>query len=139
MIFVDLLQAAQTAVFAALEPITYDITMPTGIQVLQHVPEGTVPPFVRIGHITSDNQTDMDDEQHEEITVEIHCVYLGEARWPLLAMMAAVRSHLQGQSLTAAGAGFETPCFVKAEAGGAIADGVTYVGISIFKFHAWPG
>ena len=139
MSYVDLITAAQDAVFAALAPIASNTTMPAGTQVLQHVPEGVLPPFVRIGHVTSENQTDMDDEQHELITVEVHSIYRGEARRGLLKMMAAVRTALQGQPIAAAGAGFETPCFVKAEAGAAISDGVTYVGLSIFKFHAWPG
>jgi hypothetical protein len=143
MTFVDLLTPAQDAVFTALSPIealagTGDL--PAGLGVFQHIPQDSKPPMVVIGNVTSTNKTDNDDEQDEEIRVEVHCMYAGEGRVPLLAMMNAVRQALQGKQLPAQpGIWFETPRFLTSEGTTAWEnDGITYVGLSIYEFRASP-
>ena len=132
---IDLLQAAQTALFAALKPIEQIDGLPAGIGVYQHLPENTQPPFVMIGMMSSESE-DEHGEQFELITAEVMSVFRGAGRAPLLAMMHAVRASFDNQLLEAPGISFERPRFVRAEAGEAIADGVTYVGLSTFEFHA---
>lgn len=133
----DLLEPAQDALFAALKPIEAMGGMPDGLGVFQHVPEDTQPPMIVVGQLASENAEDK-GELGEEITAEIHYVYRGPSRAPLLAMMRAGRGVLQGQEISAAGALFETPRWIAAEASNALADGVTYVGLQIFKFYAEP-
>lgn len=134
---VELLEAAQDALFTALKPLENVIGVPTGLQVFQHVPEDTQPPMVMIGHLSSD---DAGEKGHllEEITAEIQYVYRGPGRDQLLLMMREGRRLLRDQELASDVAAFETPRWVKSEAGDALADGVTYVGLQIFKFYAQP-
>lgn len=137
---IDLLQAAQDAAFAALKPIEALPGLPAGMQVFQHVPQDTQPPMIVLGMMTSDDAGEK-GEQVEEITLEVQYVYRGPGRAPLLAMMHAGRTALDRQEISIDGSGalLEYPRFVSAEAGDAIADGVTYVGLQVFKFYAWPG
>ena len=137
MSFADLITPAQDAVFTALAPIATSAGI-TGLQVFQHVPENTQPPYIMIGQISSENETNIPGEQLELITVEVIHVWRGNRRRELLAMMAAARAALNNQPIGAAGAVFSLPDFLKAETGEAIADGVTYVGIQTFQFHAQP-
>lgn len=133
----DLLQAAQDALFAALKPIEQLSGLPDGLGVYQHVPQDTEPPMIVLGQIGSASDEDK-GEQVEDISAEIQCVYRGAGRAPLLAMMHAVRAALDGEPIGASDAVFTTPRFLKAEAGDAIADGVTYVGLVNFQFYAQP-
>lgn len=137
---IDLLQAAQDAAFAALKPIEALTGLPDGLKVFQHVPENTEPPMIVLGQITSDDASAKGD-QVEEITLEVQYVYRGAGRAPLLSMMHAGRCALDRQEVSIDGSGalFEYPRWISGEAGDALADGVTYVGLQIFKFHAWPG
>jgi hypothetical protein len=140
---VDLLTPAQDAVFAALAPLEAlagTDGLPDGLGVYQHVPQGTRPPMVVIGNVTTTNKTDNEDEQDEEVRVEVHCMYAGEGRVPLLKMQAAVKRVLKGKQLPAQpGVWFETPRFLTSEATTAWEnDGITYVGLSIFEFRAAP-
>ena len=138
MSYIDLVTAAQDAVIAALAPIATANGMPAGLLVCQHVPQDTQPPWIRIGQVSAECQTQHAEEQLELLTVEVQCVWRGEERRTLLKMMHAVRAALHNQPISATGAAFTLPDFIKAEAGDAIADGVTYVGLSTFQFHAAP-
>lgn len=135
--YIDLLQGAQDAVFAALKPIELDAGLPDGLGVYQHVPENTQPPIVMIGQIGSESQDEHGD-QVELITLELQYVFRGPSRAPLLAMMHAGRRALDNQDIAAAGIAFERPRYQRQEAGDALADGVTYVGIQYFEFTAEP-
>ncbi len=134
---IDLLQGAQDAVFAALKPIELDPAMPTGTGVFQHVPEATQPPIIAIGALTSDSDDEHGD-QVETITVEIHSIWRGPGRAPLLAMMHAVRTALDNQQIAASGIAFERPRYQKAAASDVMEDGLTYVGLTVFEFTAEP-
>ena len=138
MSYVDLLTAAQDAVVAALQPIATASGMPSGLYVGQHVVEDTQPPWIRVGQITSVPETQYLDEQLEKLTVEVQIVWRGEERRTLFAMMHAVRLALHNQAIGDGTVSFATPNFLKAEGGDAIADGVTYVGLSMFEFYAQP-
>lgn len=133
----DLLEHAQDALFAALKAAEQDAEAPDGLAVYQHVPEDTQPPMIVVGQLTSENADDKGDDL-EEITAEVHYVYRGPARAPLLAMMRAGKRTLHGQAVGADGAIFTRPHWVTSEASNALADGVTYVGLQVFKFHAQP-
>lgn len=133
----DLLEPAQDALFGALVALEGNAELPDGLQVFQHVPEDTQPPMIVVGQLSSENAEDK-GELIEEITAEIHYVYRGSSRALLLAMMRAGRGVLQNAAIEAAGAIFERPRWVAAEASNALADGVTYVGLQVFKFYAQP-
>jgi hypothetical protein len=133
---IDLLQAAQDAVFAVLKPIEGSAGV-AGLAVYQHVPENAQPPMAVIGAIASANAEEHAD-QVETISIEIHAVFRGPGRAPLLAILHAVRTALDGQQLPSEVVSFERPRFQKAEAGDALADGMTYVGMSTFEFLAEP-
>jgi hypothetical protein len=130
---VDLLTPAQDALVAALKGASFA----AGVQVFQNVPEGTEPPYVLVGRLTSDNQEQSGD-QFELITAEVIHVYRGNQRRALLAMLHAARAAIDNQVLVATGAAFTRPRLDKAEAGEAMPDGVTYVGIQTFEFYAEP-
>jgi hypothetical protein len=136
--YVDLLTPAQDAVFAALSPLVGTDAVPPGWQLFQHVPENTPPPYTMFGQISGENQTDVPGEQLELINFELVHVWRGNRRRELLQMMGASRSALHNQPIEADGAQFGAPDYVKGEAGEAIADGVTYVGLQNFKFFAQP-
>lgn len=133
----ELLEAAQDALFAALKPLEAVAGLPTGLAVFQHIPEDTQPPMVMIGHLASDAGDEKGDTL-EQITAEVHYVYRGPGRAPLLAMMREGRRLLRDQQLASGDAQFEAPRWLKSEAGDALADGVTYVGLQIFQFYACP-
>lgn len=130
---VDLLTPAQDALFAALQGATFA----AGVRVFQHVPQDTEPPYVVIGRLTTNNQEQTGD-QFEEITAEIIFVYRGNQRRVLLAMMATARAAIDNQQIAAAGAAFTRPRLDTGDAGEAIADGVTYVGMQTYRFYAEP-
>lgn len=138
---IDLLQAAQDAVFTALKASEAAAGLPDGHSVFQHVPEfvppAVPPPMTVVGMMTSVS-ADEHGDQVEMITAEVQYVYRGPGRAPLLAMMHAGRTALDKQDITAADAQFEPPRFMRAEASDALADGVTYVGLQYFEFLAEP-
>lgn len=134
---IDLLTPAQDALVDALLPLVGGAGMPEGLQVFQHVPEDTAPPYVMVSRITSTNLEER-GEQYEEITAELVYVWRGNRRRELLAMMAGGRALVDNQTLTSETASFTRPRLDQAEAGEAIADGVTYVGMQTYKFFAEP-
>lgn len=134
---IDLLTPAQDALIAALLPLVGAPGMPDGLQVYQHVPEDTAPPYVMVSRLTSTNLEERGD-QYEEIAAELVYVWRGNRRRELLAMMAGGRALVDNQPLTSDSASFSRPRLDQAEAGEAIADGVTYVGMQTYKFYAEP-
>lgn len=134
---IDLLQAAQDAVFAALKPLEAQAELPAGLGVFQHVPEGTQPPMIVVGHMTSAS-ADEHGDQVEEITLEVQYIYRGPSRAPMLAMMHAGRVALDNQVITAAGAAFEPPRYIRSDATDVLPDGLTYLGLQYFEFTAEP-
>lgn len=139
----DLLEPAQDALFKALKEIEGADGLPE-FTVYQHVPEdGPGDPFrnkIVVGQLASENAEGKigPGEALEEISAEIGFVFRGTGRGPMLAMMRAARGVLQNGGLEAQGAEFEAPRWVSAEASNALADGVTYVGIQLYRFHAAP-
>jgi hypothetical protein len=125
------MSAAQGAAFAAL---TSGVSQAA---VHDHVKQDTQPPFVKIGAIESASDGGK-GEQLELITIEVHSIYRGADRTELLAIMHEVRQALDDQAISAPGASFQRPKFVRAAVSDAGPDGATYAGISIFEFHAEP-
>ena len=139
MVYADLLTAAQLAVYAKLAPLAGRADLPTGLQIFSLVPQDVKTPYILIGDVDSDNGASYPGEQEEEISIEIISVFRGTSRAPLLAMMHAARVALHNQPITAPGATFEPPNYLKGSAGTvASADGVTQLGIQTFKFIAQP-
>lgn len=131
---IDLLTAAQTAVFAALSART-ELTALSPVH--QHVPQDTEPPLTIVGKIDSE-AIGGKYQQLEDITIEVVAVHRGAGRAALLAIMHQQREALDGQAIAASGAEFDTVEFVAASADGPADDGLTYAGISIFKVKAQP-
>jgi hypothetical protein len=128
------MQATQDAVLAALSAAIDPSLAP----VLQHLPQGTQPPFVKVGAIDTDSDT-IHGEQFEHVTIEIQCAYRGEERGPLLDLMHAVRQALDSKRITSDGVTFGLPRFLSASASDASPiDGLTYAGVSSFQILAQP-
>ncbi|BBC72920.1 conserved hypothetical protein [Altererythrobacter sp. B11] len=131
---VDLVAAAQAAVFAKLDG---DAALKALCAVCDHVPQDTSPPITRVGKIESD-PIGGKGEQLEQITVDVETVYRGESRAELLAMMFAARQALDGQTLQYAGVTFDLPEWLGGVTDGPARDGVTYAGIQTFSVNAEP-
>lgn len=144
MIYVDILQAAQDALFAAIKPLENYLTLPVGLSVYQHVPilgpNDKLPPMVIIGMMKSDDASPK-GAQFETISAELDFIYRGDARHRLLAMMHAARAALVAQEISLPGSGvlFEYPRFISAVADKVMPDGVTYLGVLQVEFMGWPG
>lgn len=137
---VDLLTPSQDALFAALAPIAQADDLPpelAGLGVYQHLPEDTQPPYIMVGTLDAEDHASR-DEQASTITAEIVTAWRGNRRRELLWLMAAVRRSLNSQPIAADGAAFTRPQIMRETASEAIADGVTYVGLSTFTFIAQP-
>lgn len=141
---VDLLTPAQDALFAALAPLAGAPDRPddlsadlAGLGVYQHLPENTQPPYILIGTIEADDFASR-DEQASTMRAEVITVWRGNRRRELLWMMWQVRRRLNYQAIAADGAAFTRPQIEKEIASEAIADGVTYTGLSTFTFTAQP-
>lgn len=128
----DLLEPTQDAAYAAISAAN----VPGGIR--QHVKQDTDPPFNKFGQI----ETDADLEKagdFELLRFEIHSVFRGEQRAPLLQQMGAIKDALKDQDITADGVEFSPVRFLSAVASDVSPlDGVTYVGISTFEVYAAP-
>lgn len=130
---VDLMQAAQAAVFGALKAGVDPSLSP----VFQHVPENTQPPMIIVGAIDSENDGSK-GEQVERMTIEVQAIFRGAKRSQLLAMLHAVRRALALNPLAADGVEFSEPHWLGASASEAASDGVTYAGIAHFEVFAEP-
>ena len=130
---IDLMSAARGAVYAALAA-TVD---PALAAVFDDVPQGTQPPFLKVGAIDSESRATK-GEQLERLTVEVIAVHRGEDRGVLLAMMHAARAALDGQAVTAPDAALRPPRFESASASDVGPDGVTYAGLITFTIDAQP-
>lgn len=140
---VDLLRSAQAAVFAALKPLENDLTLPTGLQVLVHVPilgpDDKLPPMVIVGMIQSEDDSPK-GARLETMSVGIDFVYRSDQRQRLLSMMNAARDALVGREISIPGSGalFEYPRFISSVADKVMPDGVTYLGVMQVQFQGWP-
>lgn len=144
----DMLQAAQDALFAALKPIEGDVKLPQGMAVYVDVPllnsDDKLPPMVIVGLMQSDDasaKASSGTEQYEMISATVNAVYRGQQRHRLLAMLHAARAALVGKEISLPGSGvlFEYPRFVSAVADDVMPDGVTYLGVLQVQFMGWPG
>lgn len=133
MIVIDMITPAQDAVIARLK----DGVPPELGSVHQHVTQDTKPPFVMIGAIDTSNEGSKGN-QNELVMVDLHFVFRGSTRAPLIALMQAARAALEGQPLVGEGVDFETPNWTGSSVSNAGPDGVTYAGISTYEFHAEP-
>ena len=130
----DLMTAVRTAVFEALDAALD----PALARVFDDVPQGTEPPFVKIGSIDEEPEDDKDADL-SFVTVELIHIYRGRDRGVLLAMMEASRAALRGATLAAPGVELGTARYLKASASDASPhDGVTYAGVSNFGIFAEP-
>ena len=133
---VDLMDAAQTAVFGA---ISGRQALTNLSQVTQHV----LPNMLAAGHITRIGKIESGpigekSDQLEEISIDIETLYRGTSRAEVLAIMFQQRLALDGQALAHDGVAFDTPEWAGAVVDGPAKDGVTYVGIQTFTIIAEP-
>jgi hypothetical protein len=135
---VDLQTPASAAIFAALVDMETDPTMPAGTGVYTQVPEDTVPPMVVIDAIGSKAYKPGATYQLDRITVGIRTEIRSGRRSDIVALQHGVRTRLDGQTLEADGVAFGEITFLQSETSGAIEDGVTYLGLSLFEFLAQP-
>lgn len=131
---IDLMAAARGAVFRAMNEGASVQLAP----VFTEVPENTQPNYFMIGDIDSDDASAKGDDDREQLQIEIISVYRGEDRGVLLAMMNAARRDLRRQPISAPGALLRPPRWVGSSASSALADGVTYIGLSHFTIQAQP-
>jgi hypothetical protein len=128
----DLLTATQTAFYTALNVSTLTELSP----VTQHVIENTEPPLTIIGGVSFEPIGGKDGGL-DRATVEIITLYRGTQRTELFAIQSAVRTLLDGQTITAAGAEFSRPVYVSSEVE-ELEDGVTYLGTQRFEVIVQP-
>ncbi len=129
---IDLMTAARDALWRAMKA-----SVDPGLcQVLDDTPQGTQPPFLKVGTIDSEGESGKGD-QLERLTVEVIAVYRGNDRGDLLAMMHAARIAIEGnRALSDDTAHLSPPIFLKASASDASQqDGVTFVGL--LNFDIW--
>ena len=129
---IDLMTAARDAFWSVMkEGVSPDLC-----QVLDDTPQGTQPPFLKVGTIDSEGESGKGD-QLERLTVEVIAVYRGTDRGDLLAMMHAARAAIEGnRGLSSDTAHLSAPIFLKASASDASQqDGVTFVGL--LNFETW--
>ena len=134
---VDLVSAARGAIYEVLTA-SVDLSIAPGLQVFDDVPQGTLPPFLKLGAIDTDNQG-RPGEQFEQIKVEVIGVYQGGDRGVLAAMMHAARCALDAKRFATDTAVFPQCRFT----GGSLSDvskqdGVTFVALSTFELLAQP-
>lgn len=135
MMTVDLLQAAQDAVFLVLKDALAATNYPA---IFQSVPQDTQPPFTMVGDMDADPLGDKGGDS-KRITIDVHFVYRGEERRGLLAMMNAVYVALNDQPLDDTdGVSFPTSPSWLSDNTATGADGVTMAGVSQFEIIAEP-
>lgn len=129
---VDLLQATQDALFAAMNVPAVTSLAP----VFTNVPQNQKPPFILIGAIDAEDigPKDRGLEQH---SAEIEFQYRGPSKRPLFAMMHAARGAIEAAELAADGAELGEARWL-ASATDREDDGVTYHGIHRFELLAQP-
>lgn len=133
----DLITPTLAAVIAALLPIAANPAAPAGLQVFDHVPQDTPPPFIKLGTIKAEDASTR-DEQMARVEIEVICEWRGNQRDDLIWMVGQVRKALNGRPIAAPGAVFTRPVITAEIISEAIADGVTYVALSIFSFNVQP-
>lgn len=101
------------------------------------VPQGTRPPFLKIGAIETSDEG-RPGEQFERITVELIGVYQGGDRAELGAAMFAARQAIDDMQLTTARAKFACQFVSGAISDVSKEDGLTYVALSTFELLGEP-
>lgn len=129
----DLLRATQDGIFALLNIPAVTSLAP----VFTNVPPNTQPPFIEVGAIDA-QEIGPKGGSIEQHAVEVEFQHRGSSRLPLLAMMTAARTAIEGQVIDpVAGALLEDPRWL-ASATDREEDGVTYHGIHRFELFAQP-
>ena len=102
------------------------------------VPQGTQPPFLKIGTVETSDEG-RPGEQFERLNVEVIGVYRGGDRADLAAAMFAARVAIDGKQLLTSTAIFTQCRFVAGSLSDASKeDGVTYAGLSSFELLGEP-
>ena len=127
MASIDAARAVQRAFLDALSVPGVTAQAP----VLQHVRENTHPPFVRVGAIELTPEGGKDGGL-DRATVEVLSDIREPKRAALYAIMAAVRSAVEGAALTADGFAMTPPVF-EGQSDDLLEDGQTYEGTQIFS------
>lgn len=128
---VQLMRATQRGAIVALNAAT------PPAPVLEHVPQGTEPPYIRFGDITAEPIGSKSDPARL-VSFELHSVTRGTSRTQLFELMDFVETVLGGAELIDAGTNFQPTIIETSSASGAGPDGVTYVGLSTFSVFAEP-
>ncbi len=124
---IDAALAVQDAFYAALNvPAVTDLA-----PVMQHVPQDTEPPLVRIGKIDLEPAGGKDGGL-DRATVEVLTDVRRPRRADLYALMSRVRTALDGVAVEAAGAAISTPEF-ESQSDDLLEDGQTYEGTQVFS------
>lgn len=129
---IDLAGAARAAVNDELEEAAA-VTWP----VYDTVPQGTQPPFLKIGAIDTTDEG-RPGEQYERITLELIGVYRGGDRGELGAAMFAARKVIDDRRLTTTTATFACQFLSGSISDASKEDGVTYVALSNFELLGEP-
>jgi hypothetical protein len=130
----DLLSATADGFFALLAAAID----PADAAVGTNFKEGTEPPLIMLGTVSSDPYDQAIAEQLERVTVEIIVVYRGTDRAQLHRLMQMARSALDRQRPTAEDVAFDVIKFSGQTASGPGEDGVTHAGSIEFEILAQP-
>ena len=129
---IDAAVAVQEGFYAALSvPAVTDIA-----PVMQHVPDGTKPPLVRIGTIELSPEGGKGGGL-DRATVQVLTYRREPSRAALYALMSVVRTALDGVEIAAAGAVLSPPEF-EGQSDDLLEDGQTYEGTQIFSCFVQP-
>ncbi|MDF1506265.1 hypothetical protein [Roseisolibacter sp. H3M3-2] len=130
---IDLVTPVQAAALGAL---LADVPAELGGAVDAPKPN-QAPPFNMIGAIVSSNEGGKGD-QAERFEFEVHSIYRGTDRGPLLAQSHAVKAALHNRALEADGVLLTEPQWIDGAISEAGPDGVTFAAINTFEIYAEP-
>jgi hypothetical protein len=124
---IDAAVAVQEAFYLALSvPAVTEIA-----PVMQHVPEGTKPPLVRVGNIELAPEGGKGDGL-DRATVQVLTYVREPSRAALYALMKEVRFALDGVEIASPGAELSPPVF-EGQSDDLLEDGQTYEGTQVFS------
>lgn len=118
---------------ALLEALFTALNGNVGAPVYSSVPDNTAPPVVIIDQLSAENIGGKGSPL-DQYSVEIVTVVKAKSREPLNTVMAAIRTALEDQTITATGYSFSRPAFLTADES-MIDDGVM-IGRSRFQVIA---
>jgi hypothetical protein len=129
---IDAATAVATALYTAL-----NVTAVTNLApVWQNPPEGTDPPVVVIGNIDLEPIGGKDGGL-DKATADILTFIRQPDQTSLFALQTAVRTQLDGQTITATGAALSQPLQTSSEVA-LMEDGETYMGTQRFEIFVQP-